>query len=301
MNENKNIKTDNKDILTHCPLCGSERIEAGTCMRCGLVFSKYYEVQARKRQSVRRRRDQNLIAFRGKKHKGSIGVISLIAIVIMLFAFGIVFGTNSLANEEQKAQEISHKILQEKNLNKNLEEGKAYFKKGVRLSNRKDIISASHEFEKALIIFKEYEAEDELLALANLNLAVCYRILKRPHDSLTCLEKTIEISNKNGFDAYKAKALRESSRINDDLGQWDKAFNQMNMALVIDEYLGLKKEAILDCIAIGRIAEPRYPNEAEIYFKRALALSEEINDLSIKIEMSTLLNACLDRVAKKTT
>ena len=130
MSENKSIEIDSNDILDNCPLCGFRGIEEGTCLRCGLVFSKYYKVQARKREMGQLRREQSLAVIHGKKHKSITGIITVLVSIVAFFFFGAVIGTNSLANENRSTSNSLHIISYKENLHNEREKEKPIFKKG---------------------------------------------------------------------------------------------------------------------------------------------------------------------------
>ena len=326
MNENKNIKTDNKDILTHCPLCGSERIEAGTCMRCGLVFSKYYEVQARKRESFRQRRDQNLIAFRGKKHNGIISLVSL-ASMIMISIVGFVTQSNSQTTLEmknskrvceskaarqdeveiirydeteqptqtyvQKESPKSQNQIRITSANKEIlfeiQKGKELFENGITLTRQNDFKGAINQFQGALTYLSK-SGHVKSITLVKLNLAICFQVIKDFDTSFSYFQDVLSASRTNGLKKYEVKALQGISLVYNKRGEYQKALMYLEGAIAIHEELQDQQGVIQDWLIKGIIKKNMGSPDAEKWLRLALNFSKENHDTRLETKAVQLLN-----------
>jgi tetratricopeptide (TPR) repeat protein len=175
------------------------------------------------------------------------------------------------------------------------ERGKRYFREGIVLALQRDIIGAAGKFEEALQGFEQYN-DQKLIAQTNLNLGICYRILRRTRDSLACFEKTLDISRENYFENYEAKALRGIGLLYKHSGRYEDALAYLERALSLHEFIDDKEGEALDCIILGTIEGILQGADALTYFRRALNLSREIGDSELQLKAVRLLDKWLRHV-----
>ena len=131
-------------------------------------------------------------------------------------------------------------------------------------------------------------------------MAICYRILHRNEESLTHFENALNISKEYGYERYEAKALQGIGFIYNTLGLYEMARSRLREALAMHEDIEDKKGEALDWLIMGVIEVNRHGDEAETYFRRALAMSKEVGDRMIQVKASRLLNKWLGRVNDNT-
>ncbi len=170
--------------------------------------------------------------------------------------------------------------------------GRRYFREGVISGNRRDIIGASHNFEKAMKYFKKLY-DDRAIALTNLNLAYCYRTLKRNQDALNCFEKALLIARNEGYEEIEAGALRGIGIMYYFSVSNDTGLARIENAMDIHRRLG-DAEAITDCLIMGALEQDRDPDRAADYFKLALEISMEAGDNRTAQEALRFLKRCAD-------
>ena len=298
------------------------RFEA--CSNCGLIFSSYREAQTRERVIVLQEPDKdNHPAGQVKKRFGSIGWGSVIGWVVSICIVGIVFGSINLVDDKRPEPEIAYEI--EKNieavqfddarelvrnyydadarkvdywfqiineredLNSYLQNGRGYFKEGVILSRHKDFIGAAEKFEEALKNFKRCNHQRST-AVADLNLALCYRMLRRNLDSLAHFEDALGISRENDFEKFEAKALQGIGFVRNSLGQYERALTYLEKALAIHEVNDDKRDQALVWLMMGVVEANHYTDRAETCFRNALTISREIGVIIIENKVTRLLN-----------
>ena len=184
-------------------------------------------------------------------------------------------------NSEQKIT----KSLQFKNSRQRilsyLFEGKKSFEEGVRLNNQKDFSGAADKFRKALIYLEKTDSVQSI-ALTHLNLAICLQTLLQKEESLIHYNAALDISRKNGFKEYEAKALQGRGLILNSMNEKDEAIICLEKALGIHRGLfDISGEAI-DWLIKGIIERNRNPDRARSYFECALRISQEIGDPALE-------------------
>jgi len=316
-----------------CPKCGHGQGQSEICNRCGLIFNKYYEIRERKIVIAQGLNKDGQPARQTRKSFGSIGWGSVMGWVVSIGIVGIALASSNLVNKNKPDLEIMDEIKQKvkavqyenarelvrkyydsddqragywfqfisekEDLNAYLRNGREYFKKGVMLSRRGDMAGAADKFEKALRNFKE-SSDERSIVMASLNLAICYRILRKNQESLTHFENALNISKKYGYERYEAKALQGIGFIYNTLGLYEMARSRLKEALAMHEDIEDKKGEALDWLIMGVIEVNRHGDEAETYFRRALAMSKEVGDRMIQAKARRLLNKWLSRVNDNT-
>ncbi len=318
------IKMDEEENQEKCPKCGRGEIQSESCSRCGLLFMKYYEVQARKSEIAEKQDKDNQPLLHITRRVGALGWASVICGIIAIFFIGISLGkTNILTAEEKRAPEIKRNIKAVKYYNDESDyvrkshdtgtqglsfwvpltdekrnsihyiyDGKTYFKEGVMLSEKGDFKGAAEKFEEALKNLKAFNHKGTI-ALTNLNLAICYQVLNKDEDSLSYFEHALDISRENGFEKYEARALQGGGLIYSHLGQYEKALTYLDEALKIHGDLNDKKGEAQDWLIKGIIKYNRNAPGAGNYLRKALSMSKEIGDPLIEFKASRLLNRWL--------
>ena len=318
----------------NCPKCRYGEIQSGICMRCGLIIHRYYEVQQRKKM-ISNEGDvaDQLLSYR-KRHLGGIGLFSTLLGVFLIFIVGVVLLANTLdagrKDPEEMIDEIKQKVKafqydearelarnyfgrddqntsywsqfinEKEERNSNLQKGKRYFREGEILNRRRDFVGAAKKFEAALKNFQAYD-DKKLIVATNLNLAISYRILLRNQDSLDNFEVASDISRKNGFREYEAKALQGCGLLYSHLGQYEKAITYLDEALTLHEVLEDRRGEAVDWLIKGYIKYNSNTPGAGNHFRKALAISKEIGDPVIELRADTLLNKWLNHPSEKAT
>ena len=156
-------------------------------------------------------------------------------------------------------------------------EGKKRFEEGVMLNDQKDFSGAADKFRKALICLEKTDSLQSI-ALVHLNLAICLQTLLQKEESLIHYNAALDISRKNGFKEYEAKALQGRGLILNSMNEKDEAIICLEKALGIHRGLfDISGEAI-DWLIKGIIERNRNPDRARSYFECALRISQEIGD-----------------------
>ena len=313
-------------MKNQCPKCGHGGVPSEICNKCGLIFSKYYEVQARKKIIAEELSNQPGV------HTGS-RIGPLHCGVLLLFMALIFLGAINLGNEKKSDREITYEIAlnvkaakfdsakelvrkyyngdvqsanywrqfitEREDLNSYLRNGKKYFREGVRLSGRRDFEGAVEKFEAALKNLEKGNQERSI-ALISLNLATCYRMLRNNRDSLAYFEDALDISRENGFEKYEAKALQGIGLIYNHLDQYEQALTYLEEALARHEVLNDKRGQAFDWLIMGIIEDNRNGTGAEIFFRRALAISKEIGYTVVEIRAGRLIKKRLNRGSEST-
>lgn len=322
---------DEKVSLGKCPKCGHGKIQSETCIRCGLIFNKYDEVQARKRMMAHEQKISDQPVVQRKKQVGMVGLLSIISGIVSILIVGLGLGANNMAVEKKKALEIAFEEKQylkaepyeeaEKELNTkpnfrgnqrpihqihipkaienlmfHIYSGKKSFEEGVTLGRLGDLKGAAEKFEEALRNLEESN-HMKSIALTNLNLAICYQALHKKKDSLACFEKALEISRENGFEKYEAKALQGSGLIYSHLGQYEKALSNLDRALAIHADISDMRGEAMDWLIMGIIEYNNPAAGAGNCFQQALALSKENGDPFIELKARRLLHRWLRGVS----
>lgn len=303
-----------------CPKCIGGVIQTGICNRCGVILERYLQALSR-RTAIREKysSDRPLCKVRGSML--GIGRAYVILGVVLILIAGIVLVSNNLAAQKKSYHEIGQEIegmveafqydgarelIREsfdgedqrtikwlksiddrEALSFSLRDGKRFFNEALISSGRQDIIGAAQKFKKALNSFSRLK-DKRLIALTNLNLGVCYRMLRKNQDALTVLNTTVNISRENDFNRYEARAFREMGVMYSYLGQHEKGLFFLEEALALHMTLDDKKEEILDCLMMAVLENEYNSLLAEAYFQRALELSSRIDDHSLQFKISSL-------------
>lgn len=275
-----------------CPQCGFSNSQAESCLRCGVIFSKYHEDREKKR--IISHQQNKDIQHMGPviKHMGGPGLgsvrywVVLIAVICMgllsnIFIDGKNQDPTTLPNAKPALKAVHIESVREL-------DGEKRYQQGVLLSRGKDIPGAVKNFKLARNIFEEL-SDQRFMALANLKLAMCYRILNKNQVSLDYFEAALDISSKNGFMVYKAKALQGIGYVYSTLGLYEKAIINMREALDIHQLINERRDEALDWLILGTIEVNRDTNEAGDCFHRAIVISKEIGHTMIEDRALSLL------------
>ena len=226
------------------------------------------------------------------KHMGSpgLGSVRYWVVLISVISMGLIFSILiNGKNRDLKITPITKPGVRAVHIDSVRElDGEKYYQKGVLLSRGKDIRGAVKNFKLARNIFDEL-SDQRLMALANLKLAMCYRILNNNQVSLDYFEAALDISSQNGFIMYEAKALQGIGYVYNSLGFYEKAIINVREALDIHQYINEKRGEALDWLIMGTIAVNLDTNEAGDCFRRAIAISKTIGHTMIEDRACGLL------------
>ncbi|MFC1823190.1 tetratricopeptide repeat protein [Thermodesulfobacteriota bacterium] len=306
-----------------CPKCGHTQFETLSCNHCGLIFKKYKDIQTENipDQSILSQSPAGKIKplFRFGWATALLAISFVLILTFLAPSYRKAIGnsdlelTNKIREKVQSVQFNAARDLVRTHFGENdqkltywmafiegketrngyLQDGNACFRKGVLFSKRRDMTGAVYEFEEAL---KNYQScnNAKFIAVTNLNLALCHRILTNNQTSMAYFEEALIIAKENGLRKYEAKALQGIGFLYNHYGLYQKALPYLEEALALHEGAADKRAEALDWLILGVIEYNRQSPEAGNCFRRALSLANEVGDMRIQARASYFLKKLLN-------
>lgn len=282
MVENRTIKKDSVPDI--CPNCGTKTRGSVSCKRCGLYFFRYQENTKNKETPLKGDNSKNKVYsfYNGlliRLEKIYIFYfIIVIIIVLILIKPDFVMRYFDNPSEVSSTNQLSGAL-----------KGKEFFNKGITSGNASDIIGASKHFQTALTEFKKLKNR-RYSALTEMNLALCYRILKKYPAAKKSLDYVIRYAVKTGNRKLEAKALRGKGIILFYQGQYDPAIQNLEESFFIHKSHD-PKAAVSDCLVMAAIQYENNRDKIKEYIDRALLAAGEINDSNLSYSLSAYINS----------
>jgi tetratricopeptide (TPR) repeat protein len=216
---------------------------------------------------------------------------SLVALAVCFSLFKMATDSGAVSRDVKPESGTVNEAEQQKSIYENpfFKRALAHFKESLLLSRQGDFSAAALAMELALKNFQEC-GDRMSIAATRLNLGMCYRFLRKDQFALNCFEGALEISRKEGFEHYEAKALQRIGYIYNHLGLYDNALAYLEEALALHARIQDKRGEALDWLIMGIAAQNRDTGMAGNCFSQALAMSRQIGDVMLESRARHLLN-----------